>query len=801
MNSLPPRQSDLLKKYVRATNYLAVAQIYLKDNVLLERPLEHSDIKPRLLGHWGTCPGINFVYANINRMIINHKAKFLFVAGPGHGFPAIQSNLFIEKSLSYFYPKTIPYNEIGIKEICSKFSAPYGYPSHSNPAAPGAILEGGELGYSLSVSFGSVLDNPDLITCCLVGDGEAETGPLAAAWNVNKLLSPVENGAVLPIIHLNGYKISGPTILGRMSNQEIKSLFEGYGYKPYFVEEKTQKEVNKNTENQVDVYDEMIEAMEMSYVEIRKIQKLARAGHDIEKPCWPVIILKTPKGWTGVKEDGNIKFEGNCKSHQVIIGDVKNNDRHLKMLEDWLKSYKFDELFDKKKNQFIPEIQELIPKQGIACGSQKYAYGGRVLKTLKMPDLENIKVNFEKRGQVKTSSMSLAGEFLKRLLHNNKDKNNLRIFSPDETYSNKIEAVFEETSRCWQWPIKDFDDDLAREGKVMEMLSEHTLFGLLHGYTVTGRHGIFISYEAFVQVIASMADQYAKFIKASEEVDFRTPLPSLNVICTSLLERQDHNGFSHQNPSFISSMMEKDGNIISAYFPPDTNSMVCTMQEIFEKRDALNIVVVGKKLQLNWLSLEEAKIQMGQGVMTWDFASDDDPQVVLVASGDYVTNECLAAIQIIKGLLPKSKIRFVNVSELTALGVGDDTVASADEFLDKYFTVDKSVIYNFHGYPHTIKKLLFDYSGASRIKVNGYLEEGSTTTPFDMETRNRTSRFHLVLDMAECLFKQGDINQEKKEMVFDFINDKLSSHKNYILEHGEDPEEIDEWVWDNDCTF
>ncbi len=783
---ISPQEVLSLKKYVRATNYLAVAQIYLRDNILLEKELKSEDIKPRLLGHWGTCPGINFVYANINRLIVKNNAKFLYVVGPGHGFPAIQANLFIEKSLTNFYPKKIPYNKEGVREICSKFSAPYGYPSHSNPAAPGAILEGGELGYSLSISFGSVLDNPDLITCCLVGDGESETGPLAAAWHVNKILNPAENGAVLPIIHVNGYKISGPTILGRMDNDEVKALYEGYGYEPFFVEE------GKN----YDVYEKMAETMDTCYGKIRNIQEKARTIKGIEKPRWPMIVLRTPKGWTGVEYDGAEKLEGNCNSHQVILADVKKNPEHLKMIEGWLKSYKFESLLINEKGEFKfdKDIQSLIPQKGMACGSQKYAFGGDIVKKLKYPNLKTLSLN-SSRGKTKSSSMKKAGEFLEQLFKLNKHDNNLRVFSPDETYSNQIDAIFNETSRSWEWPIEDFDKDLNKKGKVMEMLSEHTLFGLLHGYTVTGRHGIFVSYEAFVQVIASMADQYAKFIKASEEVKFRKPLPALNIILTSLLERQDHNGFSHQNPSFISSMMEKDGNIISAYFPPDTNSMLVTMKEIFESRNSLNLVVAGKKDQFNWLTLEEAKVQMDHGIMTWDFASDENPQVVLVSSGDYVTNECLASIQIIKQLIPNVRVRFVNVSELTALGVGDDTVKSNSDLLDKYFTADKGVVYNFHGYPHTIKKLLFDYRGSHRIKVNGYMEEGSTTTPFDMETRNKTSRYHLVLDMAEKLFNQGDIDKNKYEEVKNEIKSKLKKHKEYILKNGVDIDEITNWEW------
>lgn len=790
---MPVTKSEIsaLKKYVRLTNYLAASQIYLRDNVLLERELRHEDIKPRLLGHWGTCPGINFVYAQINRLIQKTDADFLYIVGPGHGFPALQANLFVEKSLTKYYPKKIPFNKKGIKEICEKFSAPYGYPSHSNPAAPGAILEGGELGYSLAVAFGSVLDNPELITVCLVGDGESETGPLAAAWQTNKILSPIDSGAVLPIVHLNGYKISGPTVLGRMDDVEIRKLFEGYGYEPHFV-----------AYGKGDVYIEMAKTMDLCYKKIRAIQKTARSGKDIEKPHWPMIVMRTPKGWSGPKFEGDKKLEGNCLSHQVVLENAKTDPIHLRGVEEWLKSYKSSELLNRTQDtghrtQFDldAEIRSLIPRFGKACGSQKFALGGAMLRPLKTIALERLAIKLAKPGVLNASSMERAGEFLRAAFRLNRANKNLRLFSPDETYSNKLEAVFAETARSWQWPIKSFDEDLSRDGRVMEMLSEHTLFGMLHGYTVTGRHGIFASYEAFTQVVASMCDQYAKFIKASAEVSWRKPLPALNLILTSLLERQDHNGFSHQNPSLISSMMEKDGNIISTYLPPDANCMLVTMEKIFQDRDSLNLVVSDKKDLPQWLTLTQARQQMDAGIMTWYFASDRDPQIVLAASGDYVTREALAAITLLKKYLPKVRIRFVNISELTALGVGDQTTATNSTYLDKFFTPDKSIVFNFHGYPHTIKKLLFDYTGSQRVKVNGYIEEGSTTTPFDMQVRNRTSRYHLVIDLAEKLYIQKDISRAQFVKIKTDLEKKLKAFHTYIIKNGLDPKEISDWFW------
>lgn len=785
MANIPQTEIRGMQKLHRLANYLSVAQIYLRDNVLLDNPLTPQNIKPRLLGHWGTCPGISFVYAQINRLITKNQTPFLYVVGPGHGFPAIQSNLFLEGTLSKYYPEKIPYNADGLREICEKFSAPYGYPSHANPAAPGTILEGGELGYSLSVSYGSVLDNPELITVCLVGDGESETGPLATAWHLNKLVSPKENGAVLPIVHLNGYKISGPTIYGRMSDSELTKLFEGYGYEPMIVDQ-----------DKSEIFEKMAKTMDKAVKKIRQIQTKSRKGQKILRPKFPVIILRTHKGWTGVQYDGLTKLEGNCKSHQVILGDVQNNSKHLKMLEGWLASYRVEELFEIKngKLKLDAEIENILPKNRLRLGDQQLAYGGEIVRELKLPPVHDLAIKIgRKRGQTKTSSMHKIGEYMREIMK--KNPQNYRLFSPDETYSNQLQAVFETTTRTWQWPIENWDEDLAPTGRVMEMLSEHSLFGLLHGYTVTGRHGAFTSYEAFCQIVASMADQYCKFIKASEEVKFRKPLPAMNILLTSLLERQDHNGFSHQNPSFLSSMLEKDGQIISAYLPPDANCALETMREINESRNQLNIVIAGKKDLPIWLTPTEAHKQTKQGILTWDFASDQNPDIVIAASGDYVVQESLAAIQIAKQLLPHLKIRFVCVSELTALGVGDTNNPHDSKFLDQFFTKDKPVIFNFHGYPQTIKKLLFDYTGANRITVHGYEEQGSTTTPFDMEIRNGTSRYHIAKEIAIRTTENQATSEADAELAQKTIVKKILEHKSYILDNGDDPLEISEWQW------
>ncbi|MCG9711334.1 phosphoketolase family protein [Shewanella insulae] len=777
-----------LKKFVRATNFLATSQIYLKQNVLHKRPLEHSDIKPRLLGHWGTCPGINFVYANVNRLIKKTNRPFLYLVGPGHGFPAVQANLFMEGSLSHFYPETIPYNETGIEDICKKFSAAYGYPSHANPEAPGQILEGGELGYSLSVAWGAVLDNPDLIATVLIGDGESETGPLAASWYANRLVSPANNGAVLPIVHINGYKISGPTRMGRMSHEELELEFKGLGYHPIIVDSDLEE----------DVYVQMTKAMDESYAMIEAIQTKARNGEDIVKPRWPVILMRTAKGWTGVAEDNGKKLEGNCDSHQVIVNKCAKDKQHLDALDQWLASYKFNELYSiNEQNQIVfdKDIQSLLPPKELCCGRQHLSYGGEVVRSLNNPKLEDLAYGAETpRGQ-RGYSMLKMGQWMRDAFKLNRDQRNLRIFSPDETYSNQLQAVFEETDRAWQWPIESWDEDMSRDGRVLELLSENLLFGMLHGYTVTGRHGMFPTYESFSQVVSSMADQYCKYVYASQGVHFRKPVPSCNVVLSSLLERQDHNGYSHQNPSFLGAMLEKHPEIISAYLPADANTTLVYTERAFADRDKLNIIAAGKKELPQWLTLDEARQQAKDGVMVWDFASDENPDVVLAGCGDYVTQECMASLVILRELLPRVRVRFVSVTELSSSGLGSRKFQSKPWMMDEIFTADKGVVFNYHGYPNTIKKLVFDYKGSHRFRIKGYEEEGSTTTPFDMGVRNGTSRYHLVIDMAYKLFQQGVIDETQHVAITTDMLQRLVDHRNYIKANGVDPENIENWVW------
>ncbi len=770
-----------IKKYVRAADYLSAAQIYLQDNFLLEKPLEPAHIKPRLLGHWGTCPGANFIYAQLQNLITKHAAEMLFIMGPGHGFPAIQANLFIEGTLGKYYPAATK-DEKGVGYLMKNFSWPYGFPSHSNPGAPGVILEGGELGYSLSTAYGAVLDNPDLIAACVVGDGEAETAAAATAWHLSKFVNPATSGAVLPILHLNGYKISGPTVFGRMTDRELRSLFYGYGYAPRIVGGR-------------DVYREMHEALEAAYAEILAIRKRARSGERVIAPRFPMIILRTPKGWTGIKKLHGEKIEGNCLSHQVVAPDAKTSKVELKALEKWLRSYRFGELFSPERG-FSDDITALIPPEGFRMGDSRHAHGGSaVTKDLELPDIEPF-VEDGPPGTIGSSSMRRAGAYLAELFARN--PRNFRFFSPDETYSNKLDAIFGTTRRAFLWPVKKWDKDLGPDGRAIEMLSEHSLQGLTQGYVLTGRHAIFASYEAFIQVVSSMVDQYAKFVKIAREIPWRGPVPSLNYILTSSGWRQEHNGFSHQNPGFIDNVLEKHGCFIHVYFPPDGTSTLVTLKRVLESRSEINIIVAGKTLEPRWLSRELAERELSRGLMVWDFASDPNPDIVVSAVGDYLTKEALAAIDLAKQEYPDVRIRFVNILELSALGIGNEACRAPLHDFDDYFTRDKPVIFNFHGYPETLKQVLFDHIGegdGGRFSVHGYIENGSTTTPFDMQVRNGTSRYHLVKEIFTTLEKRGVVSPNLVETVVAKYDGKLAAHRAYIEKHGVDPADIENWQW------
>lgn len=782
--------SEVLSKFVRATDYLSAAQIYLQDNFMLERELRSEDIKPRLLGHWGTCPGINFTYAHLNRAITAHNLNMLFVLGPGHGFPAVQANLFLEGTLSKYY-KTVPRTLDGIAYMSKHFSWPYGFPSHSNPEAPGVILEGGELGYALATSFGAILDKPDLIAAALIGDGEAETGPTATAWHANKLIDPATNGAVLPILHLNGYKISGPTFFGRMSDEELDHLFRGYGYEPHFVDAYKEE----------DVHARMMEVMDAVIQEIRFTQHLAREGALHETPRWPMIVLRTPKGWNSIEYIGEKKIEDNHNSHQVIADGAKNNPEELKLLEEWLRSYRFSELFDGK--HFDKDIEAIVPAPDRCMGNNPVTMGGEKAYTpLNLPDVSTYKApsvcNLDDPSCGELSSMEQIGQYLRDVIVANKEERNFRIFSPDETYSNKLGAVFEETNRAFVWPRKEWDKDIAWDGRVLEMLSEHTLQGLMQGYVLTGRHGIFPSYEAFVQIVASMADQYAKFLGIAREVNWRGDIASLNYILTSSGWRQEHNGFSHQNPGFIDGVLQRQGCFSNVYFPADANTALVTIKHMLESKKEINVLVCGKRPLPCWRTLEEAEEDFMEGVNIWEFASDEDPHIVFSGVGDYLTKETLAAISIIKQDMPNVRTRFVNITSLSALGVGHSQCQVLRYDFDHYFTPDKPVHVNFHGYPQTIKQVLFDYGcEAGRFTVSGYIESGSTTTPFDMMVRNKTDRYHLVLFAVEEAQKQNVITPEEASTLTLKYQSLLDQHRAYIMDNGEDPEEISNWVWES----
>ena len=768
------RDIEQLKQYVRAANYISAAQIYLIDNFLLKKPLSFDDIKPRLLGHWGTCPGINFIYAHLNRLIKTNKTPVMLIQGPGHGFAALQANLFIEETLKVYYPHAT-HDHAGLEYLIKNFCWPYGFPSHSNPGAPGVILEGGELGYALSTAYGAALDNPGTIVACVIGDGEAETGPTATAWHLNKFIDPTKNGVVLPILHLNGYKISGPTIFGRMSNKVLKSLFRGYGYEPFIVEGNL-------------IYEKMLATLDHCYSNIEVMRK----NNQNVRP--PMVILKTPKGWTGIKTLHGQKIEGNCLSHQVVVTNAKSDKQELQALDKWLRSYEFNTLFDEKTG-FVDAIHAVLPDSALRMGANKHTYGGsELVKNLTLPDINMLTEDASQPGMMGSSSMRFAGAYLNDVFQLNKSNLNFRMFSPDETYSNKLDKVFDTTARANLQPEKPWDKDIDYDGRVIEMLSEHSLQGLMQGYVLTGRHAVFASYEAFIQIVSSMTDQYMKFLRASREFPWRGDIPSLNYILTSSGWRQEHNGFSHQNPGFISNLLQKDGHIGRAYFPPDANSTLVVLEKCLQSRNGVNVIVAGKTFEPRWLTPDLAKIELDQGLMIWDFASDPNPDIILAGVGDYVSKEALAAITIIKQETPTVKIRFVNIIELSALGIGNSHPLTEKKF-DDIFTSDKPIIFNFHGYPAVLQQLLFNYGNTKRFFIRGYVENGSTTTPFDMHIRNRTSRWHLAQKVFSLMAERSVITSKVASTLHNKYNQKFSEHTRYIKQYGVDPDEIEAWQW------
>jgi xylulose-5-phosphate/fructose-6-phosphate phosphoketolase len=777
---------DLLQKidaYWRAANYLSVGQLYLRDNPLLKEPLQLAHVKNMLLGHWGTTPGQNFIYTHLNRVINRFDLNMIYISGPGHGGPAVVAGTYLEGTYSEVY-NTITQDEQGLKKLFTQFSYPGGISSHASPQTPGSIHEGGELGYSLSHAFGAVLDNPDLIAACVVGDGEAETGPLATAWHSNKFLNPVTDGAVLPILHLNGYKISNPTILARISHEELEQLFRGYGWTPYFVE----------GDDPMLMHEAMAAAMEQAINQIQYIKADAANGVT-ERARWPMIILRSPKGWTGPKMVDGFKIEGNFRAHQIPLSvSASAPADHLQLLEDWLKSYKPEELFD-EEGRLVSELQELAPKGNRRMGANPNANGGLLLRKLNMPDFRDYATSVPQPGTNGEGDTYVCGRFLRDVIKQNSTNRNFRIFGPDETLSNKLDAVFETTTRQWDAPIVDSDEFLAPEGSVMEMLSEHQCEGWLEGYLLTGRHGLFNCYEAFIHIVDSMFNQHAKWLKTSSEIPWRRNIASLNILLTSTVWRQDHNGFTHQDPGFLDHVVNKKATIVRVYLPPDANCLLSVMDHCLRSSHYVNVIVAAKHPAPQWLTMDEAVDHCTRGIGIWNFASNDqdsEPDMVMACSGDVPTLETLAAVSILREHLPEIKIRVINVVDLFKLQKSTEhTHGLTDKDYDALFTTDKPVVFAFHGYPWLIHRLTYNRANNKGMHVRGYKEEGTITTSFDMTVLNEMDRFHLVMDVIDRLPSNGSKGVYLKQQMMD----KLIEHKHYIDTNGKDMPEILEWKW------
>jgi len=784
---LSAEQLALLNAYWRAANYLSVGQIYLYNNPLLREPLKLEHIKPRLLGHWGTTPGLNFIYVHLNRMIKEQALNILYVAGPGHGGPAMVANTYLEGTYSEVYPD-ISQDTEGMKKLFKQFSFPGGIPSHVAPETPGSIHEGGELGYAVSHAFGAAFDNPDLIVACVVGDGEAETGPLATAWHSNKFLNPVHDGAVLPVLHLNGYKIANPTILARIGRDELESLFVGYGYRPFFVE---------GSDPHV-MHQLMASTMDTVFAEIRAIQNEARTNGITKRPRWPMIIFRSPKGWTGPKEVDGKKTEDFWRSHQVPFSEMAGRPDHVKLLEDWMKSYRPDELFD-ENGALVRKLRELAPASELRMGANPHANGGALLKALKMPDYRDYAVEVPGPGRAMAEATRVMGRFLRDIMRLNLERKNFRIFGPDETASNRLGDVFDVTNRTWMEDTIPEDDHLSPDGRVMEILSEHTCQGWLEGYLLTGRHGLFSCYEAFIHLIDSMFNQHAKWLKVtSKEIPWRRPIASLNYLLTSHVWRQDHNGFSHQDPGFIDHVVNKKADIIRVYLPPDANTLLCVTDACLRSRDFINVIVAGKQPQQQWLDMDAAIKHCTYGIGIWEWASNDrgsEPDVVMACAGDVPTLETLAAVDILRRQMPDLKVRVINIVDLMTLQPKEEHPHGlSDKNFDVLFTTDKPIIFAYHGYPWLIHRLTYRRTNHKNLHVRGYKEEGTTSTPFDMVVRNDLDRFHLVADVIDRVPKLGYIAAYTKQ----YIRDKIIEHKQYIKKYGQDMPEIRDWQWNQD---
>ncbi len=772
-----------LHSYWRAANYLSVGQIYLYDNPLLREPLKLEHVKLRLLGHWGTTPGLNFIYVHLNRIIKKYDLNAMYIAGPGHGGPGIVANTYLEGTYSEFYTH-IPQNEEGLKKLFRQFSFPGGIPSHVAPETPGSIHEGGELGYSLAHAYGAVFDNPDLLACCVVGDGEAETGPLATSWHSNKFLNPVRDGAVLPILHLNGYKIANPTVLGRLSNKELTQLFNGYGYGAHFVEGQEPELMHQL----------MAATLDTVIEEIQAVQNTARKGRQDGVPIWPVVILRTPKGWTGPKVVDGKPAEGSWRSHQVPLSDLASKPEHLKMLEQWMKSYGPEELFD-AEGKLIAPLQELPPKGNRRMGANPHANGGQLLRELILPEIRDYALEVQKPGAQFAEATRVLGKFLRDVMTLNAKSNNFRVFGPDETESNRLGALYEVTDKVFMGPVLSTDEQTSPNGRVMEFLSEHMCQGWLEGYLLTGRHGFFSCYEAFIHIIDSMFNQHAKWLKTTRHIPWRRPIASLNYLLTSHVWRQDHNGFSHQDPGFIDHVVNKKADIVRVYLPPDTNTLLWVVDRCLRTRHFVNVIVAGKQPALQWLDMERAVQHCTVGIGIWEWASNDagtEPDVVMACAGDVPTLETLAAVDLLRQHLPTIKIRVVNVVDLMTLQPSTEHPHGlSDRDFDSIFTTDKPIVFAYHGYPWLIHRLTYRRPNHANLHVRGYKEEGTTTTPFDMTVCNDLDRYHLAEDVIDRVPHLRRVGAHFKQ----FLRNKLVEHKQYICRYGDDMPEVRDWKW------
>ncbi|HET7085530.1 MAG TPA: phosphoketolase family protein [Rhizomicrobium sp.] len=772
-----------LDRYWRAANYLSVGQIYLYDNPLLKEPLTKDHIKPRLLGHWGTTPGLNFIYAHLNRVIKKYDLDMIYIIGPGHGGPALVANAWLEGTYSEFYPD-ISADEAGMKRLFTQFSFPGGIPSHVAPETPGSIHEGGELGYALSHAFGAAFDNPDLVVACVVGDGEAETGPLATGWHSNKFLNPKTDGVVLPILHLNGYKIANPAVLARISHEEINHLFLGYGYTPYFVE----------GDDPDQMHELMAETLETVFADIRRIKDRAANGGNGGRPRWPMIVMRTPKGWTCPKEIDGKRTEGYWRSHQVPMGEMHNNPEHVRLLEQWMKSYRPEELFD-DAGHLQQELAELHPRGDRRMSANPHANGGTLLRDLRLPDFRDYAVAVKIPGGAVAESTRVMGRFLRDVMKLNMRQRNFRLFSPDENNSNRWQDVLEVTNRTWEADVEPWDDHLAPDGRVMEMLSEHQCQGWLEGYLLTGRHGFFSCYEAFIHIIDSMFNQHAKWLKVCNHIRWRRPIASLNYLLSSHVWRQDHNGFSHQDPGFIDHVVNKKAEIIRVYLPPDANCLLSVTDHCLRSHNHVNVVVAGKQPAPQWLNIDQAIRHCELGVGIWEWASNDkgcEPDVVMACCGDVPTLETLAAVDLLRTHAPELRIRVVNVVNLMKLqSASEHPNGLSDHEFDALFPRDKPVIFAFHGYPWLIHRLTYRRNFHQNLHVHGYREEGTTSTPFDMCVLNEIDRFHLAADVIDRVPKLGARAAYAKQA----LREKLMEHRQYIERHGDDMPEIVNWTW------